>query len=79
MAAETDYVVAITNIKARITRQRNQAVMRYKLFTQMTQGSQPFSTWWSKVREQADRCTFSNYDTEKACKDAILFQKSDIS
>ena len=52
--------------------------MRYKLFTQMLQGKQSFSSWWSKVKEQADKCTFAGYNGEKAAKDAILFQTSDV-
>ena len=44
VTAEMTYDVALTNIRAGITGQTNQAMMRYKLFTQMLQGKQPFSS-----------------------------------
>ena len=44
----------------------------------MAQGNQPFSVWWSMVKEQAEKCTFDNYTKDKAARDAILFQTSDV-
>ena len=44
----------------------------------MSQGKQSCLSWWSKVKEQADKCTFTDYTKEKAAKDAILFQTSDV-
>ena len=53
-----EYDAAVEAIMAAITGQTNQAVMRFKLFTGLQQGSEPFSVWWSKVKEQADKCDF---------------------
>ena len=43
----------------------------------MKQGNQPFSTWWSKVRDLAERCNFTNYKKEMAARDAVLFNTLD--
>ena len=71
------YDAAIDKIRLAITGQTNQAMIRFKLFTGMAQDSQPFSTWWAKVKEQADKCRFDAYDADKAARDALLFQTSD--
>ena len=42
-------------------------------YIQMVQGNQWFLGWWSRVREQEDKCTFTNYNSEAAAMDAILF------
>ena len=76
--ADTTYEVAVEVIKAGITSQTNQAMSHFKLFTGMSQESQPFSTWWTKVKEQADKCMFEAYNAEKAARDALLFQTSDV-
>ena len=60
------YVAAITSIRGGINGQKNQCMMRYKLFTNMQQGHQPFLVWWIKVREQGSKCTFKNCNAEKA-------------
>ena len=70
------YEAAITKIRAAITGQTNQAVMKYKLFTGMKQEDQSFASWWTCVKEQADKCDFTGYNQEKAARDAILFQTS---
>ena len=75
--AEGDtYQQAIDKVRAAITGQTNQAVMKYKLFMGMPQEDQAFSSWWSKVKEQADKCDFTEYNQKEAARDAILFQTS---
>ena len=58
---DATFEVTITTICAGITGQINQAMMRYKLFKDIPQGNQPFSTWWSRGNDQAERCDFDNY------------------
>ena len=72
------YDAATEKIRVAITGQTNQAMIRFKLFTGMAQESQTFSTWWARVKEQADKCVFNAYDSEKAARDALLFQTSDM-
>ena len=50
------YDAAITKIRAAMTGQTNQAVMKYKLFKGMKQEDQSFASWWTAVKEQADKC-----------------------
>ena len=42
----------IEKINRGIKRQTNQAVARYKLFIQLPQKDQPFSSWYPTIREQ---------------------------
>ena len=63
----------IEGIRTRITGQTNQAMIRFMLFTTMAPEGQPFSTWWTKIKEQADKCTFTGYNAEKAARDALSF------
>ena len=65
---------AITKIKDGIKKQTNQASARFKLFMQMQQGGDAFVTWFTKIKEQSDRCDWTGYDEKKAARDAILFQ-----
>ena len=74
---EMTFAQAVQNIKSAITGQTNQAMIRYKLFTGMQQGEEAFSSWWAKVKEQADKCSFEGYDSKSAARDALLFQTSD--
>ena len=55
----------------------NQAMSRLKLFQQMAQGEQQFSTWAQEVLKQAKRCTWQGYDEKWAARDAILYQTTD--
>ena len=41
----------------------------------MPQGGNHFAEWYVKVKEQADRCVWTNYDAKAAARDAILYQK----
>ena len=61
---EMTFAQAVQNIKNEITGQTNQAMIRYRLFTGMQQGEEAFSSWWSKVKEQADKCSFEGYDSK---------------
>ena len=65
---------AINKIKNGIKMQTNQATARFKLFQQMSQTDEAFASWFPKVKEQAERCDWTNYDGKKAARDAILFQ-----
>jgi len=40
----------------------------------MPQGTQPFSSWYPKVKEFAKRCGFNNYTPERAARDAMVMQ-----
>ena len=75
---EMTYAVAIQNVRTAITSQTNQAMIRYKLFTNMAQENEAFSSWWAKIKEQAEKCNFEGYDSKSAARDAILFQTSDV-
>jgi hypothetical protein len=70
------YDGAVQKVEEAITGQTNQAVMKYRLFTGMAQGDQAFASWWSSVKEAADRCNFTGYNRESAARDAILYQTS---
>lgn len=70
------YAAAIEKVKTAITGQTNQAVMKYKLFTGMPQGEQAFASWWTNMKEQAEKCDFTVYNKDSAARDAILFQTS---
>ena len=59
---------------AGIKAQTNQATARFKLFTKMLQGGLPFAEWYPKVKDQANRCIWANYDAKQAARDALLFQ-----
>ena len=50
---------------------------RLRLFQQMAQEEQQFSTWAQEVLKQARRCTWQGYDDKAAARDAILYQISD--
>ena len=78
VADDASYDDAIEAIRTAITGQTNQAMIRYKLFTGMPQDDEPFSSWWVKVKEQANNCSFENYDLKAASRDVILFQTSDL-
>ena len=77
VADGANYNEAIAAIRTAITGQTNQAMIRFKLFTGMGQDDEPFSSWWAKVKEQAEKCSFDDYDVNAAARDAILFQTSD--
>ena len=65
---------AVTKIKNALTAQINDIYPVYKLFCEMPQGSQPFSSWYPKIMEQAKRCGFDNYTPERAARDAMVIQ-----
>ena len=46
------------------------------MFTQLRQGDESFSVWYPKVREQAGRYDFENYNEVQAAIVAILFLTS---
>ena len=71
---EDTFDAAITKIEAGIKGQTNQATARFKLFTKMPQGGLTFGEWYPKVKDQAERCIWTNYDAKQAARDAILFQ-----
>ena len=68
------YDAAVEKVMAGIKAQTNQATARFKLFTKMSQGGLPFAEWYPKVKDQADRCIWANYDAKQAARDALLFQ-----
>jgi len=78
VAENASYEDAVNAIRMEITGQTNQAMIRYKLFRGMSQGEESFSSWWAKVKEQADKCLFEGYNVKAAARDAILFQTSDV-
>ena len=60
--ADATYNAAVTTIRTAITSKTNQAMLRFKLYTAIPQGTQPFASWWTKVKEQADKCVFTDYN-----------------
>ena len=52
-------------------------MMRYRLLKDMKQGTQPFSSWQSKVRDQGERCDFDNYTKVMVARDSLLFNTLD--
>ena len=74
---EDTFDQVLEKVRAGIKKQTNQAVARHKLFTQMTQSDKTFAAWFPKIKEQAERCDFANYNVQKATRDAILYQTSD--
>ena len=68
---------ALVKVEQGIRKQTNQAVARHKLYTMLRQEDRLFSNWYPKVREQAKRCNFEDYDDVKASRDAILFLTTD--
>ena len=75
--AEDTFDRAVEKIEEGIKQQTNQATARFKLFTKMPQGGGSFAQWYPTVREQADRCVWTDYDAKQAARDALLFQTSD--
>ena len=67
-AADT-FEVAIRKIEEGIKAQTNQATAKFKLFTKMPQGGLSFAEWYPKVRDQAERCTWENYDAKQAARE----------
>ena len=65
---------AMKKIEDGIKSQTNQATARFKLFTKMPQGGLSFAEWYPKVRDQAERCIWANYNAKQAARDALLFQ-----
>ena len=45
---------AVKKIKDAMVKQTNQAMINYKLFTRMAQEGEPFSAWWTTIKEQAE-------------------------
>ena len=74
---DDSYDEAIKKIEIGIKSQTNQATARFKLFREMAQGGKAFADWWPKVKEQADRCDWANYDVKQACRDALQSRRID--
>ena len=68
---------AVEKIRNGIVGKTNQAMSRLRLFQQMGQGSQKFGAGQKEIYKQAKRCDWSNYGTEEAARDTILYQTSD--
>ena len=69
---------AITKIETAIRAQTNKAMAKYKLYQGLPQEGEAFSTWWTQIQEQADKCDFTGYNSKMAARDAILFQTSNV-
>ena len=68
---------AVEKVRQGIKKQTNQASARFKLMQQMSQKGAAYSKWYPEVRDQAERCDWTNYGGKEAAKDAILFQCDD--
>ena len=68
---------ALQKITNGIKQQTNQAAARFKLMQRMPQGESCFAEWYPRVKEQAERCSWQNYDSNMAARDAILLQTQD--
>ena len=71
------YEEGLDKIRKGIVARTNQAMSRLKLFQQMPQGQQAFGEWSQEIVKQAKRCDWDGYDSEKAARDAILYQTKD--
>jgi len=40
----------------------------------VSDGIKKLAEWYTKVKEQADRCVWTGYDSKAAARDAILYQ-----
>ena len=65
VAADT-YEMSLEKVLEGIKKQTNQASDRFKLFQQMPQNGSNFVSWYSLVKEQAYRCTWTGYDSKMA-------------
>ena len=74
MLAGDSFDAAMTKIEEGIKCQTNQATARFKLFTKMPQRGLSFAEWYPRIKDQAERCIWNNYDAKQAARDAILFQ-----
>ena len=74
VVAGDTFDAAMKKIEDGIKCQTNQATARFKLFTKMPQGGLSFAEWYPKIRDQAERCIWTNYDAKQAARDALLFQ-----
>ena len=63
---------AIKKVSDGIKKQTNQTTARFKLFQQMPQAGNCFAEWYTKIKEQADRCVWTGYDSKAAARDAIF-------
>jgi hypothetical protein len=68
------YDKAVKKVEDGILLQTNQATARFKLYTKLPQGGLTFGEWYPRVKEQADRCIWTNYGAKQAARDAVLFQ-----
>ena len=69
------FAQAINRIKEALPAQINDIYPVYKLFCEMPQGSQSFSSWYPKIMEQAKRCRFDTNTPERATRDAECEKK----
>ena len=59
-----------------IRKQTNQALARFSLLNQMSQQWSMFAEWFPKIRDQAGRCVWTDYNEDSAARDAILIHMS---
>ena len=74
VVAGDTFAAAVKKIKDAIAAQVNEIYPVYKLFCEMPQGNQPFTSWYPKVMEQAKRCKLEAYTAERAARDAMVIQ-----
>ena len=78
MVLDTDtFDAGVEKVRQGIRKQTNQASARFKLMQQMSQSGVAYSKWYPEVRDQAERCDWTNYGAKEAARDAILFQCDD--
>ena len=78
MVKDTDnWQESLEKVSQGIKKQMNQAAAKFKLMQKMPQGDSCFAQWFLLVKEQAERCTWQEYDVSKAARDAILYQTRD--
>ena len=74
---EDTWEETLQKISYGIKQQTNQAAARFMLMQKMQQGESCFAEWYPRVKEQAERCSWQNYDSNMAARDAILLQTQD--
>ena len=70
------YQAAVDEVSEGIQKQANRALERFKLLNQMQHQKSMIAEWYSKVRDQAARYVWVDYNEYSATQDWILIQTS---
>ena len=68
---------SLDKISGGLRGQTNQAAARFKLMQRMPQEEECFAESYPYIRDQMERCIWTDYDADAAARDAILLQTRD--